>query len=162
MRTIDFLDVMVAIEEIFPNLSNLKWGFNPDEIHNLAEQAGITLQWKKIENWESFEYGHIDIPQSTFVQMLVSDDCSNNELMYLVTYEMLDEGKEKALELQVGEFPEFVERGYAEKYNIAELFYSTDVILVFPGRGEISILHHSGFVARYQMPDMSSITPSEI
>lgn len=147
---ISYIDVQIAIEEIFPNPSNLKWQLTPDQIHNLAAQAGVELIWEKVPNWDSFEYGYLEIPQSTFAELLVSDDCSRDELLWLVTDEMFSEGKERALEIQVQDFPAFVKEGYREMYHIAELFYAADVIIVFPGRLEIAMLHHSGFIATYR------------
>jgi len=95
-KKISFEKVRSIIEKILGCSIKDKLELDPDEIHRLAENNGIKLNWKPIENWTKFEYGQVDIDEKDFLEIIfknikpvgqiaiVTDKCFREKEAYLV------------------------------------------------------------------------------
>ena len=144
---IPFDRVKAEVESIFPTATLDKWDLVPDSIHKLADNAGIKLQWNKIDWWTSFEYGHIDVSDDKFFSVLFEQVKPTDTKVIIVTDECF---KDKlAYYLDFKDLIEFAATTYPDIHQM-DFFQPHDFIFIFPVDRLLTILHHEGYVMQFK------------
>lgn len=143
---ISFDEVRTEIERIFPGSQMHPKYLDPSSIINCAQSVGIKLPMRQFKDWESFEYGHLDLSdEDFFIQLfnttepkfgqtiVVTDPCFADKLGY---------------KIQEGYLLEFVKEVYSELHD-EEFFQPLDIIFVFPDVKSLTCLHHEGWIIEY-------------
>lgn len=139
---ISFAQVKQTIDFILGLEMPDKLSLCPDNIHKLCEQGNIRIEWTKIDWWTSFEYGHLDVSDKQFFDLLfvglsscasklimVTDECFKDKSAYVTTLEG---------------FLDFADHTYSDIHNMSP-FQPQDVIFLLPEEKYIIMLHHEGY-----------------
>ena len=144
---IPFDRVKAEVESIFTTTTLDKWDLVPDSIYKLADNAGVKLQWNKIDWWTSFEYGHLEVSGNKFFSVLFEQIKPSDNKVIIVTDECF---KDKfAYYLDFIDIIEFIETTYPDIHQM-DFFQPEDFIFIFPVDKLLTILHHEGFVMQFK------------
>ena len=146
-KKIPFDRVKAEVESIFSATTLDKWDLVPDDIHKLASNAGIKLQWNKIDWWHSFEYGHIDVSSDRFFSVLFEQVKPTDNKVIIVTDDCFND--KRAYELDFKDLAEFVVTIYPNIFQM-NFFQPADCIFIFPIDKLLTILHHEGYVMQFK------------
>ena len=144
---IPFDRVKAEVASIFPTATLDKWNLVPDDIHKLADSAGIKLQWNKIDWWTSFEYGHIDVSDDKFFSVLFEQIKPTDTKVIIVTDECFAD--QSAYYLDFKDLTEFAATTYPDIHQM-EFFQPLDFIFICPSDRLLTILHHEGIVMQFK------------
>lgn len=146
---IPFETVKATIASLFPSATLDNWNLVPGDLHKLAESAGMELQWKKIDWWIAFEYGHTEIPDNLFFSILLEHIPSTDTEVLIVTDECFNDNM--AYSVNLTDLKTFIETTYPELHRM-DFFQPSDLLFIFPEYNQLVMLHHEGYFLQFQRP----------
>lgn len=141
--------VKEEVERLFPTATLDNWDLVPDDLHKLAESAGIELHWKKIDWWTTFEYGHTEIPDNLFFSILLEQIPLTDTEVLIVTDECFNDNM--AYVMNLTDLKTFIETTYPELHQ-TDFFQPNDMLFIFPEYNQLVMLHHEGYFLQFQRP----------
>lgn len=144
---ISFTTVKAEVERMFNTSSLNEWDLIPDSIIKLANNAGIQLQYTKIDWWESFEYGDKEVSDEVFFNVLFHSLKPSETNVIIVTDECFED--KSAYSLNYRDLPQFVTNTYPDIHQM-DFFQPHDFLFIFPVDRLLIVLHHEGYVMQFQ------------
>jgi hypothetical protein len=144
-----FDEIKAAIQRTFPMPGSPSVTLTPASFDRYFESGGIQLQWHRIPDWESYEYGNRDIPDEEFVTLLFSPKRPKiNEAILIVTDECFQE--QKGFRVLFGDLPAFARHDYPQMWRpIVHLFQPLDLVFIAEESRLLVLLYHEGQRAQF-------------
>lgn len=141
-----FDEIVATIRRIFPVAGGPEFGLSPDSIHRYFDSGGIRLDWKRIPDWSSYEYGQRDISVEEFIGLLFSPrKPAVDEQVLVVTDECFCEAPHKGFSVRFGDLLVFARDVYPTIMRLPmDFFQPSDTIFCAERSKLLVMLHHEG------------------
>lgn len=145
-----FDDIVAAIRRIFPVGGASGFGLTPDSIDKYFRAGGVELSWQRIPDWESYEWGHREISDEEFINLLFSPRRpASDEIVIAVTDECFYERQHQGFSFRFADFLPFV-RIYPQLTSPSVGFFQpSDTIFLAEQSKLLVMLHHGGVRTQY-------------
>jgi len=120
---------------------------DPISIIKCAESVGINIPMKPFDNWDSYEYGNLDISDEEFLIKLFSSTEPKFGRTIIITDVCFKDNHGYIIE--EGCLYNFVDEIYPEIHNEG-FFQPLDIIFIFPEIKSLVILYHEGLIIEYE------------
>jgi len=141
IKTISPNEVKNILEqEFFVSKWDKGFRFQPKELCDWALTSNFKITDSKIEKWEDFEYGRIDLDENDFKDLMFNNEYSPSTEVLFISDESLTKGK--AFSFILSDYEEFVT--YYENICIMSFFQPEDYIVYLREHKVVKIIHHDG------------------
>jgi hypothetical protein len=128
-------------ENIFYNSFGSKFHLVPSSLFQWADQSGFRIKIEEIDDWEEFEYDHIDFDEEQFKKLAFKRRIySSNSSVIFISDDCLKQGA--CFKFELNEFDRFVD--YYESKFPGSFFQPLDYIIILCDYKEIVIIYHEG------------------
>lgn len=146
-----FEEIIAAIRRIFPVAGDPEFNLTPYSIGRYFAEGKVELEWQRIPDWESYEWGRRDISDEEFVRLLFSPrQPLPDEKIIAVTDECFYGAPEYGFLFRFGDLLPFAREVYPQIVSRPmDFFQPSDMIFVAEHSRLVVLLHHGGVIAQF-------------